>query len=176
MQKKLLTVGLVSCAFVASGWFYATPYLTFQTLQKAAEAKDTAKISQHVNFPALRESVKSNLNTALTNELGQRQDNPLSAMGAALASTFINPMVDVIVTPEGIATMLKEGSLKPRLGKDDRQEGASPTQISMNYEAFDRFVVKVANREAPTRQTDLILRREGLTWKLSEIRLPQASP
>jgi len=47
-------------AFVAfSTWFYFTPHLAVSGMRSAAEANDAEKLSDYVNFPALKENLRA---------------------------------------------------------------------------------------------------------------------
>src|SRR5690606_33845106 len=51
--KGLIILGLLALL----AYLYATPYLTVSSLRAAAEARDAAAISDHVDYPALRQSL-----------------------------------------------------------------------------------------------------------------------
>ncbi|WP_417069815.1 DUF2939 domain-containing protein [Niveibacterium terrae] len=165
----------IAALFVVLGvGFFFTPYLAVNSLRSAAEARDAEKLASHVDFPALKESLKATFNARLAAEVAKgKQGNAFSALGAAMAAAFINPMIDALVTPESLAMMMK--GAKPQSGKDGvpSKESDPGADISMSYESFNRFVVAVKARGEAEEPVVFVFNRDGIIfWKLSAIRLP----
>jgi hypothetical protein len=180
--KNKLSIAIVFVAF--STWFYFTPYLAVSAMKSAAEAKDAAKLSDYVNFPAVRDSLRASFNAKLAAEVPKGSDNnPFSALGAAMAAAFINPMIDALVTPESLAMMMK--GEKPKPANNSAQSSSPESEVvasessesnddtSMSYENFDRFVVTVKKKDSAEEPFGLVFNRDGIfSWKLSALRLP----
>lgn len=170
--KRKLFVAIVFSLFAT--WFYFTPYLAVAGMKSAVESKDGAKLSAYVNFPALKESVKASFSAKLAQQpIKEIEENSSGALGAALTNAFINPMVDVIVTPENLAMMLK--GYTPKVGNRNTQADSHQTEIetAMSYESFDRFVVNIKNKGEANGSVGLVFNRNGLfSWQLSAMRLP----
>jgi len=161
--------------FVAfSTWFYFTPHLAVSGMKSAAEEKDAAKLSDYVNFPALKESLKASFNAQLASEVAKEEDgNPFAALGAAMAAAFVNPMIDALVTPESLAMMMKGDKPQPAKKSEQTKPSDSDTDTSMSYESFDRFVVTVKKNGSTEEPLGLVFNRDGIfSWKLSALRLP----
>lgn len=180
--KVKLALGAAVLALGA--WFYATPYLTVRGMQQALDARDAAKLSGYVDYPALRNSLKEAVAPKSVLELNQSKDkNPLAAMGAAIADAVIAPVVDAMVTPESLALMMRGIKPKPGLpqgGADEPATGGASedrragVDTAMGYEDIDRFVVTVKQKEKPEQSLGLIFKRDGwFGWKLSAVRLPE---
>jgi hypothetical protein len=160
-------------------WVYFSPYLTVWQMRRHAEAGDSPALSQHVNFPALRESVKATLMATMSRSMkkDELRDSPFAAFGAMLAMSFIGPMVDMMVSPEGVAMMMQGERPKPTDGASrrapaDKPSAKSPSDVEFvqGYEGYDRFSLAV--REKNVEQMALVFHREGLvTWKLASLRL-----
>lgn len=45
--------------------------------------------------------------------------------------------------------------------------------VKMGYEKWNRFTVRFAPRDNPAQEFVLVLLREGLSWRLNAVRLPQ---
>jgi hypothetical protein len=163
-------------------WFYYTPYLAAKNMRAAAEAKDSVALSRYINFPSVRESLKASFNAKMLSEIGKKQDaNPFAGLGAAFAMALVGPMVDAMVTPEGLAVMMK--GEKPALdaskpmavsAKAPSSASSEPdTETTMRYETFDQFVVTIKRKGTTDDPVGLVFQRDGLiSWKLSAIRLP----
>ena len=167
---------LILAVLFGAVWMYFTPYLAMNRLQKAAKEGDTEALNELVDFPALRESVKTNVRSAVENSVG-RSHNPLAVLGGILAGAVASPLVDTFVTPSGIAA-LTEGE---RPGQ--HRDGGDPNggvrvknvKVERGYESLDQFVVHFKDRTDGKEKMALVMHRDGLFhWKLTGIRLPAA--
>jgi hypothetical protein len=158
----------LACAAVALGFalfVFLAPYLTVHELLDGVREHDAAKVSECVDYPALRESLKSQLRNAAPGVFGP--DNPLARLGVGL--TLGDAIVDGFVSPEGLARMM--AGQKPTLapGFSNAPEVALLVGASYGYESLSEFVVSVPAAGGAIR---FVLTRSGLSWKLSRIELP----
>lgn len=173
MSNKIkLSIIIILVAF--GTWLYFTPYLAVNGMKAGAEAKDAAKLSSYVNFPALKESLKASFHAKLASGAAKKPEgNPFGAVGAALAVAFVNPMIDALVTPESLAMIMKGDKPQPIQNAAQSKPSESGTETSMSYESFDRFVVSVKKKGETGEPLGLVFNRDGLfSWKLSALRLP----
>jgi hypothetical protein len=132
----------------------------------------------HVDFQALRESVKGWMGAMMAREMATQdlRDNPFSAFGAMLALTFADRMVDAMVTPEMVQMMLKGRPPGPAATSERPASRVPAAQdevdVQMHYEAVNRFLVTMRNRTRPDEEFSLVWRRDWLTWKVSALRAP----
>jgi hypothetical protein len=161
---------LALCA--AIGWTYFGPHMALVKLQRAAESGDIEAMNELVDFPALRTSVKENAKTAVSRELSNRTRLPgVGAIGGMLAGRVVNPLVDLAVTPSGVAA-LTSGRLPGARSEDGAQRRGLPEGLKMKrgYEGMGRFEVRYVDRESGDERIALIMRRDGLDWKLTGVR------
>lgn len=166
----------VAAVLLAGLCFYATPYLALHQIRSAAAAQDAAKLAGYVDFPALRQSLKTGVQARLIGTERDEQGQPSRAhvMGAAVAGALLGPMVDSLITPESLARLLQGQqpmAAATGIGGEPAQPGK--LQTHMAYEGPDRFVFSVRKSGEDEEPVDLVLRRDGLLhWKLAELRLP----
>jgi hypothetical protein len=198
--KPLITVLVVIAIVAVLGYGYASPYLALDRLKRAADARDAQTVSDYVDYPALRESLKEQVAGLLTRRL-HASGNPFAALGAMIGVALIGPMVDAYATPEGVAALLN--GMPPRGNPNDRppaqpeapssghaqpDTGAAtpappatagtaesappqPPQTTAGYRGINEFVVTYQHGVGDNRYS-AILRREGLfTWKLAAVDL-----
>ncbi|SEQ51748.1 Protein of unknown function [Ectothiorhodospira magna] len=167
--KPLILAGLLA---LAGGYFYA-PYYTVSQMQAAVEANDPDRLARYVDFPALREDVRQSLNQMLARELAEfRRDNPFGNLGVAVAGALLKPLVDAVVSPTGVATIM-EGHVPEPDGRTMGFTAQGETQVRMGYSGLHRFVVTLESDRDPLQQMDLILVRQGaFSWKLAALRFP----
>lgn len=162
-MKKLVVILIA----LGIAYFFASPYLAVRGLNKALQSGDQQALEAHVDFPALRESLKAQMRQAVTAELGAEAsaDNPFAGMAVAFVSALVDPMVDSMVTPSGLSTLIKEAHKQQPAPDDDAFAGAR-----MGLKGTSEFHVTVG-KEAD-KSYKLVLLRKGLDWKLSRIELP----
>lgn len=165
---------LVLAVLFAGVWLYFTPYLALSRLQKAAERGDQQAMQEMVDFPSLRESVKTGVRSSVENAVGRRA-GPVGLLGGLLAGAVASPLVDAVVTPQGIAA-LTHGR---RPGADDGGEPGRTNlrvediKVKRRYQSFDRFVVRFVDKQSGEERLGLVMRRDGIAhWRLSGVRFP----
>jgi predicted phage tail protein len=179
-MRRLTQFSLACSALTLTGVaFYFTPHIAAHRMRAAVAAKDSATFSSYVDFPALRENVKASLAAKFDRDAAKHKvPGSLAGVGGALASAFIAPMIDSMITPAGIALMM-EGTRPQALRP--RNSDAPPTapgnaekpEVTTQYESFNRFVVTVKKKGATHEPIGLVFHRDGLiSWKLSALRLP----
>ncbi|MEX3628582.1 MAG: DUF2939 domain-containing protein [Burkholderia sp.] len=105
--KPLVIVALALLVLATIVYAYASPYLALRELKQAVDTRDAEAISRHVDYPALRVSLKQQLTEELMRRIDlQRHNNPLTMLGAMIGSALIGPLVDAYATPEGVAALL----------------------------------------------------------------------
>jgi hypothetical protein len=153
------------------------PYLTVYQMRSAAESRDGEALSEHIDFPSVRQSLKDQMNAMLIKEMAkdEMKDNPFSAMGVAIVGVMVDKMVDAYITPAGI-TQLMAGEKPNTREHGDSSGGAKKkpfSNASMSYESLSKFVITV--RGDTGTEGKFVLRRRGIDWKLTEIILPLKS-
>jgi hypothetical protein len=170
-QKMLAVLGVIfAIAFCV--WFYFTPYLTVNSLVKAAKANKPEIMSDYINFPSVKESIKANLNASLAGSMTKDAGtNPFAGLAVMMAAAFVDKMVDAFITPEGLSTLMK--GQKPDFDKKaaPAAKGEDDSITDGKYESFDRFVFSVHDKNSSDSPVGFVFDRDGLfSWKLSAIR------
>jgi hypothetical protein len=84
-----------------------SPYFSFWRLMRALRSGDSAAVSSHVDFPAVRASLKKQLIARFAGATAGHK------RWANLGPTLIDAIVDAYATPDGIAALLSNpGALK----------------------------------------------------------------
>ena len=107
VARPLIVTVLVIVVVAVLGYAYASPYLALDRLKRAADERDAQTVSEYVDYPALRESLKDQIAGLLTRKIQARANgNPLAALGAMIGVALIGPLVDAYATPDGVAALL----------------------------------------------------------------------
>lgn len=168
--RIIAVIGALFAIYIA-----ATPYITVRQMKAAAESRDGGALSEYIEFPSVRQSLKDQMNAMFLREMAddKMKDNPFAALGAAFAGAIVDKMVEAYVTPAGI-TELMAGE-RPKAAEPGKAGGNSAREVlsdaSMSYESWNKFVVNI--RDESDWEGKLVLRRRGLGWKVTEIVLPR---
>lgn len=156
-MKRWLIVLAALAVLAIGGWAWGSPYYTLWQMKRAAEARDVEALAAHVDFPAVRASVRNQLSEQMGHEGG-------GILGALVRSGIGGTLVDAAVSPAGMRFIFAAAPLT---------ESEPPTPIKlkaneMRYRrtAFDRFHLVRGDGAS------LEFRLHGLEWKLVDIKLP----
>lgn len=171
-MKAAVCVILAICALVLAAYF-ASPVLAVHGFVAAARSGDADKLEEDVDFPAVRDSFKSQLNAALLANMRKdpgMKNNPFAVLGAIIAPAVVDRMVDAVVTPDGIAALV----LKGKLNQDATTAKTPAVSLDYAYEylSLDRFRVTLNGGEASSPVKLVFERRGFFAWKLIKIELP----
>lgn len=67
---RFVVAALAAVLLVAAlGFVYASPYIALDRVKRAADARDAQTVSEYVDFPALRASLKDQIAALLTRRI-----------------------------------------------------------------------------------------------------------
>lgn len=171
MKKPVLVA--VAALLIGGGAFAGSPYLAASNLKAAAVSGDADQIEANVDFPAVRDSLKSEMSAAMMQKLNsdpEMKDNPFAGLGMMMMPAIVDKAVDAYVTPDGIAAVIRGSKPNDAKGSD----GSTNPKIEYDYEWVnaDRFRVNLTNTQTQQAGLALIFERRGVvSWKLIKIDL-----
>jgi len=177
MKKWIALLALVLALLL--GYVAAGPFLTVRAIRTAVKEGNTGELSRHVDFAAIRLSLKAQVDDYLVRRAGpELQSNPFGAIGLSLASGVAGTAVDAIATPMGIGAVLEGRKLLRRVdGSAARRDAYAPVapaeplkELSYRFESPSRFTATVANADGDP--VVFVLTRDGLRWSVTDVRLP----
>ncbi|MEI9965687.1 MAG: DUF2939 domain-containing protein [Caulobacteraceae bacterium] len=180
---KILGVLAFLAVLVFLAAYFASPVWSFHELDKAARAGDRDRLEALVDFPAVRDSLKRQVDSRVT-KLARGASGigwlPLQALGK-IGSLFGDRSIDRLVTPEAVSMMVTSGETPRKhhrkVAAGEEAASATPSQGGVTaryaYLTPDRFRVTVIPRGDQDLGIDLIMDRRGLfSWRVEEIVLP----
>lgn len=176
-MKKLI-LGIVATFVI--GYVFASPYITAYMIKTAAQNQDGEALSEYIDFSALRQNLKEQMNAAVGKEIMQEAEGDGAAMvlgatfGGLIIGKMVEKMIDVYVTPAGIMELMKGEILDMEgIGTSTEQQTTSEpfANVVMTYESFNKFSITTKDTESAD-EIKFILRRKGMEWKLTEILVP----
>ena len=176
-RASVAVASLAAVPVLAFGsWYAASPRLTLNAMQSAALSGDVSGFSNHVDYPALRQSLKSELRAHITAEADAAPRNSLKALGLAMAIGFVEPLVDSSVSPEAVGLVIASfGQGNPLAGSPALESLSllATPDLSIRREGLDRFHVTV---EGSANAPELLFQRDGWRWRLSGVDLDPLAP
>lgn len=178
-MKRKLWAGLAVAAVVAFvGTYVLSPVFAAHALIQAGKRGDAEALGRLVDFPAVRASLKDEVNQALADEMrdqGGDAGEVLAGLGMLLAPALVSGAVDTLVTPEAIGQMVRSGQApdptdrqtpakaRPKADDDDIHQ-------AWGYRSLDVFAVTLTRKDRPDRRLALVMTRRGLfDWKLTGV-------
>ncbi|AQR72015.1 hypothetical protein BZG29_16060 [Janthinobacterium sp. LM6] len=157
---------------------YASPYYTLHQIKTALAERNADALAAHVDFSALRASVKTQLEASMARsiEATAGSGNPLAALGQSIASAMLGKMVDTMVSPAGVVALVNKSAVSPQASNtaDGPADGArKKADYSAGYAGLNTFIVRAKDGNA--QEGALVLLRHGVWgWKLSSIEIASA--
>lgn len=173
---KKITFYVTLCVLFLLVVYLASPYWTLYRIRGAIISKNAAYISDHVDYPELRASIKSTTTANMAKAITEDETSGFETLGAVFGTMMVGPMVDAYITPENLESFMQSSNYDDVVeavfrapDKDNRSDSySSPITLQKRrYEGINRFMllVNVPPPENKSRQTVAILfRREKLFW------------
>lgn len=176
-RKTVIIAAAVSAGAVAlaSGIIYYAPYLTIDNLKNATANRNTDALSESIDFPALRMSIKENVKAQVLKQMAGAEAATTAKMTPAQVEKTIDPVVDKLVTPEGLDRLIHDKIPDAKIDLSNLDRDINKSDLTMGYESFDRFVVRITDKVDRSKNVSLILKRSGLGWKLAGIDIAKLS-
>lgn len=164
-------LSVVAIAYVGS------PFWAARQFKEAALSGDVDRLEASVDFPSVRESLKSQLTIALTTKMQsdpEMQSNPFAGLGMMIMPAMVGKMVDAYVTPDVMSAMMRSGRV--RTAKNAEPVKAD-VEYDYSYRTLDRFAVTARASDAKADEVPrFVFERRGiLSWKLIRIEMPAAA-
>jgi DUF2939 family protein len=142
----------------------ASPYFSFWRFAAALRSGDSAALSSHMDFPAIRASLKKQLVARFA------KGTPGNKWWSNLGPSLIDAIVDAYVTPEGIAALISNPEVLKNL-KHPQQfrfpTGKGEDWSKVKHAFFTGLRTFAVDREGIT----LRFRFKGWGWKLYDVDL-----
>jgi hypothetical protein len=172
-------LALVVVVFAAA--YFGSPWWVADDLMRAARAGDDATVEAHVDLPAVRASLKNQLDSRLAQSLDKpkSRDDAMAELGSLVGRAVIDKTIDVAVTPAMLAEALRTARA-PRPGKtalappEDAADAPPKLKVTYGLTGLNRFEARLSPADRPSQHPLILgLTRRGLfDWKLTDIILP----
>jgi hypothetical protein len=165
MKKGLIVVAVLVVLALAA--YVVSPFFYVSSLKSAFLAGNSGKLADLVDFPALRDSLKEQVATILTQQTKESSDSsqsPFSALTAFVGPAFLNRAVDMYCTPDAIADFVKKNS---NLQSKTRSFIKIPGASDLDWSKLKNFsFTGPTSFRIGTNHITLFARLEGFGWKV----------
>ena len=158
MRVRLIALFAAMLALLCVGVFVASPYLAVRGLRASVVAGDGEGVRSYLDVESLRESLRLQIEAALTRKLG---DSPMPSATAKAASTLATLAAGAAMKPDALSRSLRWSS---------EDAGTGETR----WVDLSTFEVIVPSTD-PTQPVVVRWHRQGLTWKVTELIVPDPS-
>lgn len=191
MKKLIVTLSVVA-VLVITAWL-ASPYWMLYQLKQAYENNQPERISAYIDYEAVKESLKPQMNAQwFAADLNQGQHPSWKyLMAQYLGEPITDAVLDRVVTPKTLILLLQGKQLAQSLSIYHKTEENSSNIIEANmshtasdpvstassselqyhagYRDLNHFVIHVVHLQGA--DTQFIFTRDGWHWKMTDIDL-----
>lgn len=180
MKKWLVLAGTAMALLL--GYVIAGPWLTMRGIHAAIEQRDTSRLERYIDFLALRDSFRARIEDRLARETSALGGSIAGDLARGVFNQVAAPAVDGLVSPTGVAMLLEGRSLARRVTGADSQTGNQGEQPASyqplsdartRFESASRFTATTHDPDTG-QNTVFVFERQGLRWRLTDIRLPNS--
>jgi len=164
---KAAVIAAALVILAGAGWYFGSPSWTLHQMRSAAEAKDADALSDYIDYPAVRESLKEQVRARVTAKMAAEGDG-LAALGGALALSMVDGLVDSMISPSSLRLMFAQS---PQTEGAEKRPALSASDLEVDRRGFSEF--RLINPSKEQAGGELVFKREGLSWKLAEVRIPE---
>ncbi|HET9133452.1 MAG TPA: DUF2939 domain-containing protein [Gemmatimonadales bacterium] len=153
---RWLLLGLVVLTGI---WYVWTPRRAYDRMMRGLVTADEAAIAATVDFPVLRDHLRADLQTAID---GRITAEP--SLRATLASTMLEPMLQLLLTPSGLAEAVNTLALTG----PEADSLAASVEPRFRYRGPSTVEVELGGTIEDPAGT-LTFSRRGIGWQLTRM-------
>ncbi len=166
-------IAAVAAALVVIGfgalWYFESPAWTLKGMKDAAQSNDSDALNAYIDYPALQDNLRAELTARMVAD-AQKDKSGFGALGTAVGSAIMGPLIDELVSPAGLRAALFANRQENMLSSASALHvPKEPVIVRRNFSEF-----LVTARDRPN--SGLVFKRHGLSWMLSGVELPPIAP
>ena len=149
--------------------FVRAPISALHAIERAARDRDLAELERRVDFPALKTSMKGLIMDTVEEAATKKGGGALASLSRVFTGALANTAIETMVKPESLALMFR-GRLPGKSDADSPPQAqglaSEKVEISKTWDGLSTVRVRVHAAGDPAKGVNLVMRREGLSWRL----------
>ena len=171
--RTSLAIGVGAIVILLIGLYLYSPFLALDRLGHAVRTGDRDQLSTLVDFPAVRTGLKDQFSGLIEKRVGEDREvkhNPIASFVLTLVPLVLDKVVDAIVTPDGIAELLR----RPIGDHSQAAHGRSKKwNRSWSFVDLVHFKAAFSDPDDPRIVFGLLFEERGFfSWRLVRLDLP----
>lgn len=159
-RRVALPLTAAALSAVGAGWYWLSPVLALEAFRGAVSSGDAADIAEMVDFPALREQLRT--------EMVSRAMMGSGKTGEKLADlAFVDVSLGALASPAGMQQFIQGAEL---FAFETQGQGQS-NNWDIERRGLSSF--KAQRKTGASVGPQFVFRRDGLGWRLAAIYAPQ---
>ena len=176
-KRRMIDVLCVLAIIAIGAYWFTSPYFAVRSLKAAVVDADEQALGEMIDFPVLRENLKDQLKSA-TDRWAFEQGEPEAIAGMALTWPIVDRLIDVYVTPAGLAQLGTKVDVPDDANLPFAALSGSVGASILNQEDFviDRglrsFSLHIQTKNEKGDEIEVVFEGNGLNWTLVNVILP----
>lgn len=157
---RRVTIVAAGALLLFGGWYVGSPWWVLRSMTNAAEARDSDALSKHIDYAAVRSSVRK--------QLDDRRGRPGSGvLDTLIKSGIAGSLSNLLITPDGMRLVFLA---QPRASGSQSAgvDGLRLPDMEMRRQGISRFSMVPRDGKPGA----LVFHRVGVRWVLREVELP----
>lgn len=159
LKKPILWLALLAGLVLLLAYVWFSPYLTLRGIQQAIQRNNPSALERYVDFPRVRESLKADLNRTLMEQAKQDQSG-FGALGLLFAASLVEPLVNALVTPQGLAS----------IGTGEQPQNGNLEAVR-DWQLKRQGLSQVLLHHKDNPNEGIVMERQGLGWKVVRLQI-----
>jgi hypothetical protein len=172
MNKKIALVLLCVGTALLIAYVVAGPFITMHRIREALASGDSDALAANIEFPALRDHLKEQLNSMLLAQTAKDlKGNPFAGLGTLLVTRMAEAYVDAAVTPAGLSRLMSGRRPEPGPASEPPEHARDVFRgAHYSYRGLSRFYASVPTVNGANISFEFT--RYDLSWRLTDIQMP----
>lgn len=176
-RRKMIDVFCVLVIVAIGAYWFTSPYFAVRNLKAAIVDADEQALGEMIDFPVLRENLKDQLKSGM-DRWAFEEGKPEAVAGMALTWPIVDRLIDVYVTPAGLAQFATKVDVPDDADVPFAALSGSIGASILDQEDFviDRglrsFSLHIQTKNEKGDEIEVVFEGNGLRWVLVNVILP----
>jgi hypothetical protein len=185
--SKRFKLGILVIAAFMIVYLYASPYWVLYQLKQAIENNDHAQVSSFIDHSRVRQSLKQQLAEHILHKLylSSPDLNAYKPLERIFADSMADHVAKLLLSPQAMSMLLKTPAQPHSAAQPPPEANPLASELKANthfdlhyqlgYSSLNVFQLSIfLNIDQQPKPIKILLQRQGLSWKIVAVILPDA--